>query len=176
MPSIPSCWSRRSTNSSRTQGGSNSPFRRLASGLQPHRRGPHGGNPAGRPVLAAAFPAAGAVRRKRAHRGGAGMLGVDGDRSATDSDRRLRCRSGRNTSAAPRAIASPAQGRRRPASDRGSAGRGVCRRASARCSLRCTIDHAADSNCPPIRSSAVASGPRLPASRVDGAAGIRNPG
>ena len=27
MPSIPSCWSRRSTNSSRTQEGSNSPFR-----------------------------------------------------------------------------------------------------------------------------------------------------
>ncbi len=46
--------------------------------------GAHGGNPAERPILAAAFPAAGAVRRKRAHRGRAGLLGVDGDRSATD--------------------------------------------------------------------------------------------
>ena len=31
-------------------------------------------------------------------------------------------------------------------------------------SLRCTIGHAAESNCPPILSSAVASGPRLPTS------------
>ena len=58
-----------------------------AAGLQPHRRGPHGGNPAGRPILAAAFPAAGAVRRKRANGGAAGLLGVDGDRPATGSDR-----------------------------------------------------------------------------------------
>ena len=48
----------------------------------------NGPNPDRRDVLAAAFAPAGAVRRKCAHRGGAGLLGVDGDRSATGADRR----------------------------------------------------------------------------------------
>ena len=38
-------------------------------------------------VLAAACPPAGAVRRKRARRRAAGLLGADGDRPAADSDR-----------------------------------------------------------------------------------------
>ena len=59
-----------------------------AAGLQPHRRGDHRGDPAELAILAPACPAAGAVRRERAHRGPAGMFGVDGDRPAADSDRR----------------------------------------------------------------------------------------
>ena len=97
-----------------------------AAGLQPHRRSPHRGNPVGRPVLAAAFPATGAVRRKREDGGAAGVLGVDGDRPATGSDRRLRCRPGR-TPRPLRVRRLPTQGHRCPASDRRSAGRGLCR-------------------------------------------------
>ena len=66
------------------------------------------------------------------------------------------------SSAAPKAIASPAQGHRCPASDCRSAGRDVCLAGIGPSSPRCTISHGAGSNCPPILSSAVASGPRLP--------------
>ena len=66
-------------------------------------------NPAGRAILAAAFPAAGAVRRKRPHRGAAGLLGVDGDRPATDSDRAA-TQAWPEYSATPRAIASLRKG------------------------------------------------------------------
>ena len=132
-----------------------------ASGVQPHRRSPHRGNPAGRPVLAAALAAAGAVRRKRADRGAAGLLGVDGDRSATGSDRR--CGAGLagvlGRSEGDRVAA---QRHRCPASDCRGAGRDVCLPGIGPSSPRCTISHGAGSNCPPILSSAVASGPRVP--------------
>ncbi len=83
-PSIPSYWSRHSTNSSRTQSGSSSPSRPCRwSATAPVRSSRLNGN--GRTVLAAAFPAARAVRRKRPHHGAAGMLGAHGDRPATGS-------------------------------------------------------------------------------------------
>ena len=135
----------------------------VAAGLQPHRRRAHGADPARRAVLAAAFPSAGAVRRKCAHRGGAGLLGVDGDRSATGADR---CR-GAGLAGTPGRTAGDrlaAQGRRRPAPDRRRAGRGLRRRTPARLRRAASPGPATGSNCPPIRSSGVASGPRRPAS------------
>ena len=141
------------------------PIRRpdSAAGLQPHRRRPDSGNPTERTILAAAFPPAGAIRRKRPHRGAAGMLGIDGDRPATDSDlHRAAGLAGILARAAPDRF--PAQGRRCAASDRRSVGRDVCRRASTRVRCAATSTSAADSNCPRTPSSAVAIGPRLPAS------------
>ena len=58
-----------------------------AADLQPRRRRAHGSDPAERTVLAAACPPAGAVRRERARRRRAGLLGTDGDRPAADSER-----------------------------------------------------------------------------------------
>lgn len=89
----------------------------VAVGVQPHRGRAVAPDPARRPVLASPFAPAGAVRRERAHRGGAGLLGVGGDRSAAGVDR------GRGTglARAPGGAASgpvAAQGRRRPPSDR----------------------------------------------------------
>ncbi len=117
-------------------------------------------------VLAAAFPPAGAIRRKRAHRGGAGMLGADGDRSATGADRRC----GTGLAGAPGRAAGDrlaTQGRWRPTPDRRRAGRGLRRRPPTRFRQSAAPAAAADSNCPPIRSSAAASGPSRPASPID---------
>ena len=78
-------------------------------------------------ILAAAFPPAGAIRRKCAHCGGAGLLGADGDRPATGVDRGC----GAGLAGAPGRAAGDrlaAQGRRRPAPDRRCAGRGLRRR------------------------------------------------
>ncbi len=98
----------------------------VAAGLQPHRCRAHAPDPARRSILAAAFPPAGAIRRKCAHRGGAGVLGVDGNRSATGIDRG--CGAGL-AGALGRAASDrlAAQGRRRPAPDRRRAGRGLRR-------------------------------------------------
>ena len=162
-PSTRSCWIRCSMNSSRTQ--RSCEFAAPTLPLVCNRTGAvlTAQTPLDAPVLAAAFPPAGAVRRKCAHRGGAGLLGVDGDRSATGADRGR----GAGLAGAPGRAAGDrlaAQGRRRPAPDRRRAGRGLRRRPPAR--FRCAASPArvADSNCPPIRSSAAASGPRRPAS------------
>ena len=99
------------------------------------------------------------------HGGAAGLLGTDGDRPAADSDRAPLCRSGRNPRPRRSAIASPAQGHRCPASDGRSRWPRSTSPAIGSTSPRCTISHVADSNCRPIRSSAVASGPRRPSIR-----------
>ena len=122
------------------------------------------------PVLAAALPPAGAIRRERAHRGGAGMLGDDGDRPATGSDRgRGAGMAGTPGRAAGDRLA--AQGRRRPAPDRRRAGRGLRQRPPTRFRCAASINRAADSNCPPIHSSAGGSGPRRPGIAMEGGAG-----
>nr|CRL78795.1 hypothetical protein CPGR_04915 [Mycolicibacterium malmesburyense] len=80
----------------------------------------------GRPVLAAPFAPTGAVRRERAHGGGAGMLGADRNRSTTGTHRR---RGAGVAGARDRATSDrlAPQGRRRSAPDHRRTGRGVCR-------------------------------------------------
>ena len=103
----------------------------IAAGVQPHGRGAHGPNAARREILAAAFPPTRAIRRKCAHRGGAGLLGIDGARSATGADR------GRGAGLA-RALGRAAgnrlaaQGSWRPSPDRRRTGRGLRRRPPTR--------------------------------------------
>ena len=129
----------------------------IAAGLQPHRRGAHGSHPDRRGVLAAAFPPAGAVRRKCSQHSSARLLDIDGTRSAAGADRRR----GAGLAGAPGRPAGDrltAQGRWRPPSDRRCAGRRLTSAAIDRTSLRCNTGRSHDSNCPPIRSSVGASG------------------
>ena len=121
------------------------------------------------PVLAQAFPPAGAVHRERAHRGGPGLLGADGDRPAADPDRGRAADLARVLGYAARDRVA-AQGRQRTAADH----RGACHLLHLRApaGLRRHGPHtgAAGSNCRPIRSSAAATGPRPPVIRTDGTA------